>query len=59
MAAQVLLATTATPPTGLNWAGAGLASISTTLRTPGTLSASAASKLTTLPPYTGGRATTA
>src|SRR2546427_307169 len=35
MAAQVLLATTATPPSGLNWAGGALASISTTLSTPG------------------------
>ena len=50
MAAQVLFATTATPPTGLNWAGAGLCSISTTFRTPGTLSVSAESTLTTLPP---------
>jgi len=43
MAAQVLRPTTATPPTGLNWAGAGLGSISTTLSTPGTLSVSVAS----------------
>jgi len=50
MAAQVLRATTATPPSGLNWAGAGLASISTTLSTPGTLSASVESTLTTFPP---------
>jgi hypothetical protein len=59
MAAHVLRATTATPPTGLNWAGDGLASISTTRTTPGTLSAAVGSKLTILPPYTGGRATTA
>ena len=59
MAAQVLRAMTATPPTGLKWAGSGLSSICTTFCTPGTLSASAASKLATLPPNTGGRATTA
>ena len=40
-------------------AAPGVPSICTTFTTPGTFIASAASKLATLPPYTGGRATTA
>ena len=59
MAAQVLRASTATPPRGWKYAGGGLGSIWTTFTTPGTLSASASSTLATLPPSTGGRATTA
>jgi len=59
IAAQVLRASTATPPRGLKCAGGGLGSIWTTFITPGTLSASASSTLATLPPRTGGRATTA
>jgi hypothetical protein len=59
MAAQVLRATTATPPSGLNSAGPALPSMATTRTTPGTFMAGAASKRATLPPYTGGRATTA
>ena len=58
-AAQVFFATTATPPSGLNFAGAGVPSSFTTFSTPGTFNASAASNDTTLPPTTGGRATTA
>ena len=60
MAAQVFSAMTATPPSGWNTVGGGGASISTiTLSTPGTFIVLAASKLLTLPPKTGGRATTA
>ena len=58
-AAQVFAAITATPPSGLNFAGAGVPSIFTTFSTPGTFIASAASYDATLPPTTGGRATTA
>jgi hypothetical protein len=50
MAAHVLRAITATPPSGLNSAGGWLLSISTTRTTPGTLSAGSASYLATLPP---------
>ena len=59
MAAHVLRAITATPPSGLKNGGAGLPSIWTTFTTPGTLSAAESSTLATLPPSTGGRATTA
>jgi hypothetical protein len=53
------VATTATPPTGSKLEGIGLGSIGTILTTPLTFIASAPSKLATLPPSTGGRATTA
>src|ERR1700722_12435502 len=43
----------------LEFAGAGVPSIVTTFSTPGTFMAAEASKETTLPPNTGGRATTA
>ena len=59
MAAQVLVATTATPPSGWNTAGSGVPSMATVLSTPGTLSVSASSNDFTLLPSTGGRATTA
>jgi hypothetical protein len=58
-AAQVLLATTAMPPSGANLAG-GAEPFSSTMRsTPFTCCAFVASKDLTLPPTTGGRATTA
>ena len=41
IAAQVFFAITATPPSGLNFAGAGVASSFTTFSTPGTFIASA------------------
>jgi hypothetical protein len=59
IAAQVSLPTTTTPPTGMNSDGGGVPAMAKTLTTPGTFIASAASKLLTLPPSTGGRATTA
>src|SRR5207244_5261664 len=59
IAAHVFLATTATPPSGLKLAGGALGSICTTFTTPGTFIVADASTLTTLPSYTGGRATTA
>ena len=59
IAAQVLRATTATPPSGWNSEGIAGGSIGTTLSTPGTFTVSALSTLRTLPPNTGGRATTA
>ena len=59
MAAKVFSAITAMPPSGRNSGGVGGGSIGTTLTTPGTFMVSAASKLLTLPPKTGGRATTA
>ena len=59
IAAQVLLAITATPASGWNANGAGELLISTTFTTPGTFSASAASNDVTVPPSTGERATTA
>ncbi len=59
IAAQVLLAMTATPPNGWNATGAGELLISTTFTTPGTFSASPASNDATVPPSTCGRATTA
>jgi hypothetical protein len=60
MAAQVLRATTATPPSGWKAGAPWNAGISTTFSTPGTCSALlAATELRTLPPTTGGRATTA
>ena len=59
IAEPVLRATTATPPTGMNFDGHGQPCTSTTFSTPGTFSASLASNDTSLPPTTGGRATTA
>ena len=58
IAAHVLRAMTATPPSGLN-APRPESRRSHDLHTPGTFSASVASKLFTVPPYTCGRATTA
>ena len=58
-AAQVLLAITATPPSGANAAGGGVPSIFTTLTTPGTFIAALSSYDATLPRTTGGRAMTA
>ena len=55
-AAQVFLAMTATPPSGANFAGAGVPSSFTTFSTPGTFMAALASSDATLPPTTGGRA---
>ena len=55
----MLLATTATPPSGANFAGGMLLGISITFSTPGTASAAALSTDLTLPPTTGGRAITA
>ncbi|MNT72785.1 hypothetical protein D3C72_2114190 [compost metagenome] len=59
MAAQVLRAMTATPPSGLNMAGGGLPASSTMRSTPGTFRAAVLSTLFNLPPKTGGRAMTA
>ena len=59
MAAKVFSAITATPPSGWKTTGGVGGSMATTLSTPGTFIALAASKLLTLPPKTGGRATTA
>lgn len=59
IAAQVLLATTATPPSGWKAGAPAMAGISTTFSTPGTASALALSTRRSLPPTTGGRATTA
>ena len=59
IAAQVLRATTATPPRGENFAGGGVPSSRTILTTPGTFSAALSSTEATVPPSTGGRATTA
>jgi hypothetical protein len=59
IAAQVVLAITATPPSGMNLAGAGVAAISTIFSTPGTFIAAALSTLLSFPPNTGGRAITA
>jgi hypothetical protein len=50
MAAQVLRAITATPPSGLKCGGAALASIWTTLSTPGTFRLRRVVTLSTLPP---------
>src|SRR5260370_31433087 len=59
MAAPVLRAITATPPRGWNLDGHGQPLTSITFSTPETFMASAASKDTSLPPVTGGRAMTA
>src|SRR3546814_12925501 len=59
IAAQVLRATTARPPSGLNLAPSPLPGISTTFITPGTATTAAVSAGFTLPPTTGGRTTTA
>ena len=59
MAAKVFSAITASPPNGWKTTGGVGGSMATTLSTPGTFIVFAASKLLTLPPKTGGRATTA
>ena len=59
MAAPVLRAITATPPSGWNFDGHGQPFTSMTFSTPETFIASVASNDTTLPPVTGGRAMTA
>ena len=59
IAAQVLSAITATPPSGANLAGIGVGSILTTFTTPGTFIAAASSYDTALPSTTGGRSITA
>ena len=59
IAAQVFLAMTATPPSGSNLSGAGVASSVTIFSTPGTFMAALESTDATLPPTTGGRAITA
>ena len=50
IAAHVFCAITATPASGWNAEGIGVSLISTTLTTPGTFMAAAASKEATLPP---------
>ena len=55
----MLLAITATPPSGANFAGGMLPGSSTTCSTPGMASAAELSTDLTLPPTTGGRAITA
>ena len=59
IAAQVFLAMTATPPSGANLAGAGVGASCTIFSTPGTFMAALESSEATLPPTTGGLATTA
>ena len=59
MAAPVLRAITATPPSGWNLDGHGHPLTSITFSTPETFIASVESNDTTLPPVTGGRAITA
>ena len=59
IAEPVLRATTATPPTGMNFDGHGQPWTSTTFSTPGTFNASLGSNETSFPPTTGGRAITA
>jgi hypothetical protein len=58
-AAQVLSATTVTPPSGMNLAGMAVPAMGTTFTTPGTAMAADSSHFTALPPSTAGRATTA
>ena len=59
MAAQVLVAMTAMPPSGWNFTGATAGSMAMIRTTPGTLTVSDPSKDATCPPKTGHRATTA
>ena len=59
IAAPVLRAMTATPPSGWNFEGQGQPCTSITFSTPGTFIASFASNETSLPPTTGGLAMTA
>ncbi len=59
IAAPVLRAMTATPPSGWNLEGHGQPCTSITFSTPETFMASVASNETSLPPVTGGRAITA
>src|SRR5258708_30610184 len=59
MAAPVLRAITATPPSGWNLDGQGQPCTSITFSTPETFIAAAPSNDTSLPPVTGGRAITA
>jgi hypothetical protein len=59
MAAQVFVATTATPPSGLNFEPSGAPGICTTACTPGIALAAASSTDLTVPSTTAGRATAA
>ena len=59
IAAQVELAITATPPSGLNFEPSPVVGMTSTRSTPGTLRAAALLTFLIVPPTTGGRAITA